>query len=362
MKLERDPFISGRLSEMREVSLHTSSLGVGRSYLRLDSNENLQLPEALMKDILRNAADQSDPRLYPDGKVNQLRDSLSAVLRVSSEGIVVDSGGDALIQLISGPLMKPDDRAVIVEPTFSMYGRLLRVYRRDVVGVHLNPDFSLDVEAVREPLKGTNEVVFLCSPNNPTGNQFEREEVRAILESTEGLVALDEAYADFAPETLVELTSDYENLFVLRTFSKAFGLAGLRVGYAVTNRNLAGVLQEHLVLPYPVSSVSLNAAILMLSRMDVVNQALVETRTARNMLSRGLASLSCVTVYPSVTNFVLLQTQNSASSVAQKLGSLGIRVRVVDWISAEREFIRITAPPIETVPWVLDCLREVLVQ
>jgi histidinol-phosphate aminotransferase len=328
--------------------------------LRLNNNENLLFPALLMQNILRKAATLADPRFYSTIYFQQLLDALSKYLDIEPDAIVIGAGGDALIDLVAGPMMSPCDSALLIEPTFSMYRSCLSIHNRTIQTVFLKDDFSIDVEKIRESLKGTDEVVFICSPNNPSGNQFEREDIQSIIESTEGLVVLDEAYVDFAPESLVSLTKEYENLFVMRTFSKAFGLAGMRLGYAVTDRTLADMLRRYIILPYPVSTMAVTVALLLLENINEVQRVVTLVKSVREKLSSELDKLNGVQVYPSVTNFVLLKVQQSSAILAQRLLDLSIKVRVVDWPQNRFNFLRIAIPPVEELERVLSCFKEVL--
>ncbi|MGY5853060.1 MAG: histidinol-phosphate transaminase [Candidatus Thorarchaeota archaeon] len=328
--------------------------------LRLDSNENLLLPVSYLQDILRDAVARTDPRVYSDGSIRQLTDAISEYVEMGSNEIVISAGGDALIELVAGPIMAPWDTALLIEPTFSMYRKCLTVHDRKIRTVSLGEDFSLDVEQVRENLRGTDEVIFLCSPNNPTGIQFDREDVQAIVESTDGLVVLDEAYVEYAPESLVRLVREYDNLFVMRTFSKAFGLAGMRIGYAVTNSRLANTLRKHVVLPYSVSTISLTVARLLLEDTVEISQAVSMVKTVRERLSMELGKIPGVRVFPSVCNFLLLEVQQSAEKLAQRLLDLGIKVRNVDWIHMDGDYLRVTVPPEQELERVVRCFNGVL--
>jgi histidinol-phosphate aminotransferase len=328
--------------------------------LYLDSNENLQISKVFLKSILDIAVSQTDPRIYSVSQYQSLIQNLSEYLGIQREEIIIGSGADGLIDLITGSVMTANDIAVIVEPTFSMYRNLLSVHRRKYREVRLPEDFSLEVEVVRESLKGTDEVLFLCSPNNPSGNQFARDDVKALLESTEGLVLLDEAYVEFASETLVNLVKEYENLFVLRTFSKAFGLAGLRIGYAVTNENLSKILREKINLPYPVSTLTLAVASILLENMEEVDSSIETVKKTRERLTKELEKIQGVRVYPSQGNFILLEIPQSAFIVAKQMLDLGVKVRIIDWIRIGSNFIRVSVPPAEEFNRVLGIFKEVL--
>ncbi|MFW9802635.1 MAG: histidinol-phosphate transaminase [Candidatus Thorarchaeota archaeon] len=358
-------YISKKVAQMQSLSSYSSqttseAIENQDSLLRLDSNENLLLPEAFINRILGEAIAMVDPRRYHSDSVQRLSESLADYLNVEQEEIVIGAGGDGIIDLVAGPLMNPNDSAMVIEPTFLMFQKCLNVHGRGTRTVYLQNDFSLCVEEIQEQLFGTNEVVFLCSPNNPTGNQFPRDDVRAIVESTEGLVVLDEAYTEFAPESLLKMVYKYDNLLVLRTFSKAFGLAGMRVGYAVTGRNLAQAIQKHVILPYPVATLSTAVAFLMLNEIDEIQRAVSVAQQVRERLSNSLEKISGVTVYTSDANFVLIQIPMESTNAAQMLQATGIKVRIIDWMHVSGNFLRITVPPEQELDRVIDSFKEVL--
>lgn len=351
-----------RMQKLETYSIQSESnpISYREDILYLDSNENLQLSKTFLKSILDTSVSNTDPRMYSSISYHSLILNLSEYLGIQKDEIVIGSGADGLIELIAGSVMTPDDAALIIEPTFSMYRNLLSAHRRKYRELRLREDFSLDIEKVRESLCGTDEVIFLCSPNNPSGNQFAREDVKTLLESTEGLVLLDEAYVEFASDTLIDLVKEYENLFVLRTFSKAFGLAGLRVGYAVTNENLARTLREKICLPYPVSTLAASVASLLLENITQIDATIEIVKKTRTRLIKGLEKIQGVRVFPSQGNFILIEIPRSASIVAKQLLDLGIKVRIIDRIRKDAYFIRVTIPPIEELERVVRIFKEVL--
>ncbi|MFW9843983.1 MAG: histidinol-phosphate transaminase [Candidatus Thorarchaeota archaeon] len=328
--------------------------------LYLDSNENLQISKTFLKSILESAIDSTDPRMYPEGQYDRLTHSLAEYLNIQEDEVVIGTGADGIIDLFARSMMTSNDSALIIEPTFTMYRKVLSVYHRKIREVLLKEEFKLDVEGVKEELLGRNEVLFICSPNNPTGNQFDRDEVRALLESTKGLILLDEVYVEFARETLIDLVKNYDNLFVLRTFSKAFGLAGLRLGYAVTNDILAKTVREQVSLPYPVSTLASSTASILLENMSQVEEAIIKVKQMRTMLYNELQKFPRVRVYPSQANFILFEVPQSSDSIAKQMLELGVKVRVIEWIKNDGNYIRVSVPPVSELKRVVNVFKEVL--
>ncbi|TFG31401.1 histidinol-phosphate transaminase [Candidatus Thorarchaeota archaeon] len=358
-------FMERRISDLMTLESYSKQgSSEGNHYqgrlLKLDSNENFQIEESFMKLVMEIAISETDPRVYVSWESSKLLERLSDYLGVDKGKIILGSGADGLIELVTKSIMTQNDCALIIKPTFSMYRSLLCMNRRNFTEVSLGDNFSLDIGQIIAATKGTDEVVFLCSPCNPTGNQFKRRDIITLLQLTEGLVVLDEAYAEFASETLVDLVEEYNNLFVLRTFSKAFGLAGLRLGYAVTNEELARTLRKQVFLPYPISSLTLSIASELLKRIEYVKNSIILVKETRKKLSKELDAIPGVKVYPSEANFILLEISQSSKDVADKLLKLGIKVRIIDWIEDNANYIRVTIPPVTDYARVVESMKEVL--
>ena len=215
-------------------------LGVDESALiKLDANENpYGAPPAALA-ALRDAA----VNRYPDPAASALRAAISEFTDCDPERVVVGNGSDELIDLLCRRVLRPGDSVVTCPPTFSLYALAARVMGAEVVDVARGGDFALKVDDVLAAIDRNTKIVFLCSPNNPTGDLLSEADLLRVLAEAP-LVALDEAYAEFAGVSAVTLSREYGNLVVLRTFSKAFGLAGLRVGYGVFPASLAQLLGE----------------------------------------------------------------------------------------------------------------------
>jgi len=345
----------------KTVNQVSSMLGIQESeVLKLNANENLFLPIDFMQDILGEALGEVDPRLYPSEDMDRLQKALGGYLGVSPEQVVLGAGGDQLIELVLHAFLRAGDRMLIVTPTFSMYVRTARNMGVNYTKVDLEEDFSLNVEKTLSAASSQTDVIVLCNPNNPTANQFEREKVLRLIEGFGGLVLLDEAYAEYACYSLAGDVDQFDNLLVLRTFSKAFGLAGLRLGYAVTNEELASILNEHYQMPYPVSSMALKAGLKLLERREVVLDAVEATKKELDRLVESMQDLVGVEVYPSDTNFVLFSLRRDSDKVYHELLERGIIVRRIGSVLGRRNFLRVSIAPRDRLERFQEALREVL--
>ncbi|MEM1507250.1 MAG: histidinol-phosphate transaminase [Candidatus Bathyarchaeia archaeon] len=328
--------------------------------LKLNSNENFFIPLEFVRSVLRQVIEEVDPRIYPRDEFRELREAISKNTGVSPENIVIGTGSDQLIDLVSRIFLKEGDEAISIEPTFSIYERCVRIQNADYKTVPLKDDFSLDADAMLSAITPKTRVIFLCSPNNPTANNLNHKDILRLAESFDGLVAVDEAYADFTSSSLINAANSLENLIVFRTFSKVFGLAGLRVGYAVANRRLSMMINERFQMPYSVSITALRAAVKMLDRMEYIEETINAVKSERNRLIRKLNEINGVRAFPSETNFVLFQVNKNSLMVYRGLLNRGIIVRNVGRVLGFENCLRVTVAPRHYMDRFIGELREVL--
>jgi histidinol-phosphate aminotransferase len=200
----------------------------------------------------------------------------------------------------------------------------------------------------------------LCSPNNPTANQFKKEEITALIEKFPGIVVLDEAYGEYADYSMVQLVEKFENVIVLRTFSKAFGLAGLRLGYAVTNVTLAKVLAEKTTLPFPISVFTLGMGRKLLENRAMVKKTVEELKSERGKLIKKLENVSGIEAFDSKTDFVLFNTDKPFEDVYQELQTQGILIKKFGKILHLENCLRTTVGLPQMNTKLLEALEEIL--
>jgi histidinol-phosphate aminotransferase len=170
-------------------------------------------------------------------------------------------------------------------------------------------------------------MLFLCSPNNPTANQFEMGDIDFLIEKFPGIVIVDEAYVEFADYSVASWTTKHDNLVVLRTFSKAFGLAGLRLGYCIANTEVTTTLSRNATLPYPVNTATLKVGAKILENIEIVKKAITQVKREREKLIESLNSINCVRAFESKTNFVLFKTEKQSTEVYHGLLKRGVVVK-----------------------------------
>ena len=330
------------------------------SILKLNSNENFFVPIGFLRSILMEVVGEYDPRVYPRYEKFQLVEALSRYLNISTGQIVLGAGSDQLIELISRAFLKPGDHALSVTPTFSIYERCTRIHRARYEAVPLREDFSLDVDGMLNSIKPRTRIIFLCSPNNPTANQFDTDSIRSLLEGFNGLVVVDEAYVDFAGRSIIDLVDEYENLIVLRTFSKSFGIASLRLGYAVSNEELASTLDERFQMPYAVCSIALRVGLKLLDRVEVVSRAVKALKVERSRAIKLLNEIDGVRAFDSETNFILISLPVDSRMLYERLLEKGIIVRNLGRVLHLEDCIRVTVAPRPVMDKFITTFREVL--
>lgn len=317
---------------------------------KLDANENLYGPAPSVLEAIANA----DHHIYPDPGSTGLREGLADYLGVGPGMIVCGAGSDDLIDILIR-LCLP--RAIaIAPPTFGMYSFLAKISRVGVIEASRKPDFSLDYDAIRTAVADGAKLVFLASPNNPTGNLCPDPEIRKLCE-LDALVVVDEAYAEFAGHSAVPLIREHPNLVVLRTFSKWAGLAGLRVGYSVADPGLSERMMA-IKQPYNVNVAADVAARAALAHRGEVMESVRMLVAERDSIVERLAAFPYLHPYPSSSNFVLFRVEGrDAGSLAQALRRDGVLVRHYN-TAALRGCIRISAGRPQDTDRLVDALAR----
>jgi histidinol-phosphate aminotransferase len=337
MKTEGKKWLEKKLEELQALesySLERTNESIARQLgiaaaeiVKLNYNENFFMPREKLVAFMREVAEECDSRIYPQEEENKLKEKICSYLKIPKCNVVVGNGSDELIDRIARLFLEKGDVTVSVTPTFPVFRLCIKRQGAEYVEVPLLKDFELDVNQLLEAFTSKARLLYLCSPNNPTSNQFEKDDIAALIEEFSGIVIVDEAYAEYADYSMTSLVDKYENLIVLRTFSKAFGLAGLRLGYALTNAVLAKALTEKAPLPFPVSVFTLSIGRKLLENLATVKKAVEELKAERTALIAKLNGISGVEAFDSKTNFVLFNTNKPYDDVYQNLLNQGILIK-----------------------------------
>jgi len=323
--------------------------------IKLDANENPFGPSPMVQAVLANLDNMN---VYPDPESNKLRDLLSDYTGVSRDQILCGAGADELIEIILQLFIEPDDTVINTPPTFAMYGFDTPLYYGNVVDVYRDDNFDLDVPAIEQAvLEHEAKLVFLCSPNNPSGNVISQETIKRLLELPTTIV-IDEAYIEFAEvDSVVSWVSEYPNLIVLRTMSKWAGLAGLRVGYGIFPMALMPHLWK-IKQPYNVNLAADVAAQASLQDTAYLLRLVEQMVEQRQRMETAFAELPFLSPYPSESNFVLSKVVGiGADDLRDRLAKEGIIVRYYNKPRLH-DHIRISAGTPEQVDKLLDVLKS----
>ena len=302
--------------------------------IKLDANESPYDVPAEIKERIWNRLQDEHFNYYYDPSCDELREGLSRYTGVEPDQIFVGSGGDEIIDDIIMAFAGPDRDVIIPAPTFSSYEIFATVAGSNVIKVPIIQEqkygkmfWVLETEQIKKYFtKDKPQLMFLCYPNNPTGDYFDEETMLDLINNFNGIVAVDEAYFEFGGKTFADCLSEYPNVVIIRTFSKIFSLAGLRVGYAIGHKDVIKQLYK-VKLPYNVSIFSQIAAVEILKDIDWLKNTQSKFIKAREQLKKGLETINGLKVYPSSTNFFLCELEKSRDMVYDELLKRGILTR-----------------------------------
>ena len=321
--------------------------GAARAFL--DANENSFGSPPLEKNYNR----------YPDPLQSQIKEKIAAMNSVKREQIFIGNGSDEAIDLLFRIFCEPrTDNALICPPTYGMYEVSAQINNVEIKRANLTEDFQLDSTAIKNAADENTKLLFLCSPNNPTGNSFKRREILDLAVSFGGIVVVDEAYIHFSSgKSLINEIENFKNLIVLQTFSKAWGLAGLRVGMAFANEEIIALFNK-VKPPYNVSEIAQEAITDALENEKAVRETIEKINFEREKLIENLSKLPVVTkIYPTDANFVLVKTAD-ANSVYKFLLDEKIVVRNRNSVELCENCLRITVGTPDENERLLKALRK----
>jgi len=330
--------------------------------VKMNLNENFVISNEAIKKLLIEACRGIDVRAYPPPRGSQAIKAISGFLGFSESEVSVGNGADELMDLLMKAFIRRGSKVLVVEPSFPMYTFFAELYGGGKVTFTLEQDFSLNVYALLERADRDTKVLFVCSPNNPTGNQFPKADIKKILNEFEGIVVVDEAYADFAPYSVMGWVRNYDNLVVLRSFSKSFGLAGLRLGYLVSNSSIVEYVQR-VVGPFNVNSVAQKVIMLALNNWDYFKQQIERVVAEREWLMKSLRQISGIQPFPSAANFILFRINKegfTSSDVAERLEKRNVIVKNRGHLPLLENCMRVTVGTRKMNEMFLSALKESL--
>ncbi len=329
--------------EIKKISMiEKYAIPSGNNYSKLDANENLVLDKDILTKISIDSLKKIDLRKYPIELYEELYKKISSYLMVSKKSLVLGSGSDQIIELLL-TIIGNGRRLTSIYPTFSYFKTRCQLHKVGFSEILLSTvDNSINMEKFMKKARKSH-AIYLCSPNNPTGNQFDKSQVLEILDLLEkNLVIIDEAYVEFAKYSLTKYVQKYPNLVILRTFSKAMGLAGARIGYMMANEELADLFKNKIQLPYAVNSISMAIAISVLTNPKKMEKSILLIKDERERLYQNLSKVKKIKVYKSDANFLFIQCNEKYNRILEALEDSKIIVKALGNIRNYGNCIRMT--------------------
>jgi len=321
--------------------------------IKLDGNEN---PYGCSPRVGRALAGYPFYHIYPDPEQNELRKAVATYVGVDAAHIVVGAGSDELIDLILRLFIEPGDRVINCVPTFGMYPFCTEVCGGKVIDVPRDKSFALDIAGIKKVMDEKTKVIFIASPNNPTGNITTQHDILGLVELGK-VVVIDEAYYEFSGVTVAPLVPQYENLIVLRSFSKWAGLAGLRIGYGVFSTLIAEQLLK-IKQPYNINLAAHVALQESLADIEYLQDTVNKIISERERLFTRLGEIAFLEPLPSQSNFILCTVnKGDARVIHERLYKRGIFLRYFD-NPLLRNSIRISVGKPEHTDALIEALKE----
>ncbi len=327
--------------------------------VKLDSNENYVIPKQLQNDIISSARKNSDIRAYPLGGVEKLISAISKFIKIPSSMIGVGNGSDQILDLILSNFASKETKVLTSNPTFGFFEERCKLYGIPLIRVPFSNDMKLDIADFLKQSKNA-DILYLDSPNNPTGFQFSKIQLRKIIKSFNGLVIIDEAYGEFSEYSLSNMVKTQDNLIVVQTLSKSFGLAGIRLGYFIASKKFTEAFMNVLQYPYPVSTITIESGIEALGKPNIMKDTIDTIKTERKRIIETLKKYDAFEVFDSKANFVLFDAYGAYKRVYSALSEQGISIRKLGKIGNHDGCLRVTVGTKEMNSKFLLAIRDLL--
>ena len=327
--------------------------------VKLDSNENYVIPKQFQNDIITSAKKNSDVRQYPLGRIDDLIKSISKFSKIPNSMIGIGNGSDQILDLILSNFASKKTKVLTSNPTFGFFEERCKLYSIPLIAIPFSDDMKLDIDEFTKQSKNA-DILYLDSPNNPTGFQFPKNELQKLVKSFKGLVIIDEAYGEFGDYTLSSMVKTQENLIVVQTLSKSFGLAGLRLGYFIANKKFTEVIMSVLQYPYPLSTITIESGISALEKLNLMQNAVENIKTERKRIIENLRKYDAFDVFDSKANFVLFDAHGSYKRIYSALAEQGISIRKLGKIGNHDGCLRVSIGTKEMNSKFLLAIRDLL--
>ncbi len=308
--------------------------------IKLNQNESpFDLLEDIKKEILERLL-KTKWNIYPDFTPQTLYKKVADYYNLESENILIGNGSNEMIFTILAAIVEKGKKVIISEPTFTVYKLISSNLNGKIKSIMMNEDFSFNVEKIKKEAKSKGSITIISSPNNPTGTYLQKRYIEEIIQESNGIVVVDEAYIHFGGESVLDLCCKYNNLIVLRTFSKAFGLAGLRIGVMISNKELISHLSK-VKLPYNINIFTQLTLSIILNNIEHIEKNIKYIIEQREVMFKRLQNFSKLKIIPSSTNFFCVKTED-AKLLFNELLKHGILVRDVSNYPMLNNYLRIS--------------------
>jgi len=321
--------------------------------LRMDTNTNVLGPNPAVIKFLRESELNTDgyPGTYSDG----LRKALADLYGLDMENFVAGCGSDEMLDVAFKAFTEAGDVCTMPYPSYSLYGYFAKINGCGMQEVDLDEGFQLDVDGI---VRNNSKVTVIPSPNNPTGNSFREDDLEEVLTSLDGIVIMDEAYGEYSNHSMIPKVNEFDNLIVLRTFSKAYAMAGLRVGYAVSNLDIADMMNS-VRIPYSLNSIGEGAAIAAVKSQGFIEESRRMVSAERPKLASELKRIG-FEPYASDANFILARSPIDHERMVDGLKEKGILIRDFGSKRRTENCVRVTVGTNELNRRMVDAMEEVL--
>ena len=356
---ELDPYVPGRSEDEIANEFNVKKEDI----VKLGSNENPWGPSKKAVEAIKKEADGVNR--YPETDLHLLVDELASYSGVKSENVIVTGdGADELIDVLAKTFIEPGDEFITPLPTYTYYEFLFKPY--GAVPVYAKWDLennALDVQSVLDAISDKTKFIFLCSPNNPTGTLVSEDDLRTIIEATDALVIIDEAYFEFSEQTQVNLINEYDNVFIIRTMSKVMGLAGLRIGYGLSNPDVIQYMYR--IKPvFSLTRLSYVASLATLRDKEYIKESTAKSIESRDYLYQEVSKFKNLHVLESKSNFMLIDLHDSgytASELTNRLMSKGMIVRdCTSFKGIDEYYIRISVASLDDDKRFIEALHTLV--
>lgn len=327
--------------------------------IKLDSNENYAVSDDFLRKMINDAKENMDVREYPLGGTERLVQDISKYIGMPKEMIGVGNGSDQIIDLFLSNFASKDTKILTSDPTFGFFEERCKLYSIPTLKIPFDKSMTLNLEKFLSNSKKAS-ILYLDTPNNPTGFQFEKRDLERLIREFKGLVIIDEAYVEFSDYSVVEMVKKINNLIVLRTLSKSFGLAGLRVGYFVANAQIIDTFTRVIQYPYPLNTLAIEVGILTLRQSKYFTDVANLVKKERSRIIANLQQMKIFEVFDSKANFVLFAAGGSSQRIYKALIEQGISIKNLGKVGSHEGCLRVTVGSQDMNSKFLTAIRDLL--